>query len=128
MKRFIPSFILLSGLLFVLAQCGSADAGAKTADDFFTHLQKGEFDQAKNMVDLPVGDDSDLVAAFQAMVNNPVNGKMQSFKKLMGFKTNINNGVTTVQLQYKLIYEKGDRTFDVVIVNRGNGNKIVSVR
>lgn len=128
MKRFAFSFILLTGLLVTLAQCGSVDAGTKLADLFFTALVKGKIEKAASMVELPVGDASDLMAQLQAMSNNPVNGQLVSFKKSMGFSTNIENGVTTVQLPYVLKYEKGTQSFNVVIKNRGNGNRIVSVR
>ena len=127
MKRIAYSFVLLSGLMFTLAQCGSADAGAKTANKFFTALVKGKIEKAADMVKLPVGDPSDVVAQLEAMANNPVNGKLIGFKKSMGFSTNINNGVTRVELPYVLTYEKGTQSFTVVIENRGQGNKIISV-
>ncbi len=127
MKRFAFSFILLTGLLVTLAQCGSADAGAKTADKFFTALVKGKLEKAASMVELPIGDTSDIIAQLQAMSNNPVNGQLLNFKKAMGFSTNINNGVTRVELPYVLKYEKGTQSFTVVIENRGRGNKIISV-
>ncbi len=128
MKRFAFSFILLTGLLVTLAQCGSADAGTKLADLFFSTLIKGNFQKAAKMVELPAGDTSDLIAQLKRLENNPANGQLMSFKKSMGFSTSIENGVTTVQLPYVLKYEKGTQSFNVVIKNRGNGNRIVSIR
>lgn len=128
MKRFAYSFVLLSGLIFTLAQCGSADAGAKTADRFFSTIIKGNFERAAKMVELPVRDTTDIIAQLQVMANNPVNGQLISFKKSVGFSTTINNGVTTVELTYVLTYEKGTQSFTVITENRGRGNKIISVR
>jgi|GEM_PF-3580793 len=128
MKRFAYSFVLLSGLMFILTQCGSADAGAKTADRFFSTLVKGNFEKAAKMVALPIGDTTDIISQLQAMADNPVNGRLINFKKSMGFSTTINNGVTRVELPYVLTYEKGTQSFTVIIENRGRGNKIISVR
>ncbi len=49
-------------------------------------------------------------------------------KKGMGFNTNISNGITTVELPYKLIYENDEVNAQVVIVNRGSGFCISSVQ
>jgi hypothetical protein len=127
MKRFAFSFILLSGLLFTLSQCGSADAGTKFADNFFSKLIKGDFDKAAKMVELPVGDPSNLIEQLKSMANNPVNGQLKGFKKSMGFSTNISNGVTRVELPYVLSYEKGTQAFTVIMEDRGRGNKIISI-
>lgn len=127
MKRFAYSFILLSGLIFTLTQCESTEAAAKTSDKFFSVLVKGNLEKAADMVELPIGDPSDLMAQLEAMANNPVNGQLLSFKKSIGFNTKINNGVTRVELSYVLTYEKGTQSFTVVIENKGQGNKIVSV-
>ena len=127
MNRIAFSFILLSGLLFTLAQCGSADAGTKFADNFFSKLIKGDFDKAAKMVALPAGDPSDVIRQLKAMANNPVNGQLLEFKKSMGFSTNISNGVTRIELPYVLSYEKGTQAFTVVIEDRGSGNRIISI-
>lgn len=128
MKRFALTFSLLTGLLFVLAQCGAADAGAKTADQFFATIVKGDLEKAAAMVELPLGDTTNLIPQLQQLRSNPVNGQLKSFKKSMGFNTNASNGVTTVELPYVLTYEQGTQNFNVVIQNRGQGYKILSVR
>ena len=127
MKRFAYSFILLSGLLVTFTQCKSTDAGVKTADKFFSLIVKGKFEKAAKMVELPIGDTTDLTANLKVMANNPVHGQLLSFNKSFGFSTNINNGITRVELPYVLTYEKGTESFTVVIVDRGSGNRIVSV-
>lgn len=128
MKRFALSFTLLSGLLFCLAQCGAADEGTKFADTFFSTIMERDFEKAAEMVELPGLNQSDLIDDLKRLENNSANGQLKSFKKSIGFKTNISNGVTTVQLPYTLTYEYGDQSFNVVIEDRGRGNKIVSVR
>ncbi len=128
MKKIALSFVLLAGLIFLLTQCGTADAGAKTADTFFSEILKGNFEKAAAMVECNPLDSVDIIPNLQAMANNPVNGYLKSFKKSFGFSTNVSNGITTVEIPYVLSYEKGEQSFNVVIVNRGAGYKIVSVQ
>ena len=128
MKRIALSFALLTGLAFILAQCGSADSATKTADAFFATLIKQDFDKAADMVELPVGDNSNLMMQLQQMENNPTNGQLKSFKKSIGFSTKISNGVKTVELNYTLAYDNGNVPFTVVIQNKGQGDKIISVQ
>lgn len=110
-----------------MTQCGSADAGAKTADKFFSAILDGDFEKAAAMVERDPLDSTDIIPNLMAIADNPVNGKLKSFKKSFGFNTKINNGITTVEVPYELKYEKGNKSFNVVIVDRGSGFKIVSV-
>ena len=128
MKRGIFTFILLMAVTTVLTQCGSADAGKKTADEFFSRIIKKDFEKAASMIERPSGDTTDFLQQVRWMENNPTNGQLLSFKKSIGFNTSISNGVTTVEIPYILRYDMGDQTVSVVIKNRGSGNKIVSVQ
>lgn len=128
MKRIAFSFILLTGILFTLTQCGSADAGEKTANKFFSAIMKKDFKKADEMMFRPIGDTTSFIPQLQFFENNPTNGQLLGFKKSMGFNTEIVNGVTTVKLPYVLKYENGDQVVNVVIEDRGSGNKIVSVQ
>ena len=128
MKKYAFSIFLFVGISFLFTACGSADAGEKTANKFFAFLVEGQFAKAEKMVDRPPGDTTDFIEQMKAMGEDPVNGKLKSAKKSVGFSTNINNGVTTVELPYVLVYEKGKRRVQVVIVDRGGGNKIASVQ
>lgn len=129
MKKYGLQFILLTGLIFTLTQCQSAKNAEKFADTFFTAILNQEFDKAAGMVELPaVGNTTDVLQQVQLLGNNPTNGKLQSFKKGMGFNTSISNGITTVKLNYRLKYDKGEQTFNVVIQDNGNGFKIVAVQ
>jgi len=128
MKRFALAFLLLTGVAFLFSQCGSADAAEKTANKFFKSIIQKDFAKAESMIDRPVGDTTNFAQQLQLLENNPTNGQLIGFKKSMGFNTNMTNGVTTVELPYMLKYESGERAFTVVVQNRGNGYKIVSVQ
>ena len=128
MKRFSLAFALLVGLSFLFSQCGSADEAEKFSDQFFTLIVKQEFEKAAEMMDRPLGDTTNFALQLQAFQNNPTNGQLLSFKKSMGFNTSISNGIKTVKLPYVLKYDKGNRSFEVTIINRGGGYKIVSVQ
>lgn len=128
MKRFAFSFLLLTGLLFSFAQCGSAEAGEKMADTFFSLIMEKDFEKAEKLIDRPIGDTSNFIQQLEWMENNPTNGQLLGFKKSIGFSTKMNNGVTTVELPYNLKYENGVQAVKVVIQNRGSGHKIVSVQ
>ncbi|MDG1332484.1 MAG: hypothetical protein P8P74_09155 [Crocinitomicaceae bacterium] len=128
MKRFAFSFILLTGLLFTFTQCGSADAGEKTANKFFSAIIKKDFKKADAMMFRPIGDTTSFIPQLRYFENNPTNGQLLGFKKSIGFNTEIVNGVTTVKLPYTLKYESGDQLVNVVIEDRGAGNKILSVQ
>lgn len=128
MKKYASSIFLFIGITLLFASCGSVDAGEKTANQFFKLLVEAQYDKAEKMLDRPLGDTTNYIAQMQAMGENSVDGKLKSAKKSMGFSTSINNGITTVELSYTLVYERGKRNVEVVIVDRGSGNKIASVQ
>jgi hypothetical protein len=128
MKKYAFSIFFFLGIGFLFTSCGSADAAEKTSNSFFALLIKGQYAKAEKMVDRPPGDTTDFIAQMQALGENQVNGKLKSAKKSIGFSTSINNGVTTVELPYILVYEKGERRVQVVIVDHGSGYKIASVQ
>jgi len=120
--------MLFTGALFLFAKCGSADKAEKMANAFFTNIIQKDFQKAANMIERPFGDTTDFVQQVQWMGNNPNNGQLLGFKKSMGFSTKIENGVSRVELPYVLKYDKGNQAVNVVIQNRGNGNKILSIQ
>lgn len=128
MKNQYVSFVLFLGMILAFTGCGSADAGEKTADQFFSYLIKGEYEKADQMIGRMPGDTTSYLPQMEVLGENPVNGKLKSAKKSMGFNTNVNNGITTVKLPYTLTYEKGTQNFEVIIVDRGDGYKISSVQ
>lgn len=128
MKRIIFCFMLLTGVLVLFTKCGSADKAEKMANEFFSSIIQKDFQKAANMIERPLGDTTDFVQQVQWMENNPTNGQLLGFKKSMGFSTKVENGVSRVELPYVLKYDKGNQAVKVVIQNRGQGNKILSVQ
>lgn len=127
MKKSIYFFFILFGLLTV-SSCGSADEGQKCSDKFFSLIIKEKYEQASKLMDTQTLVGVDYVESITSLGNNPTYGKMMKAKKGMGFSTNINNGITTVELPYTLKYENGTTNVQVVIVNRGAGYYISSVQ
>ncbi|NRA12904.1 MAG: hypothetical protein HRT57_13190 [Crocinitomicaceae bacterium] len=126
-KTFVP-IVLLIGLILSLTGCGSVDEGEKCADKFFKHIIDQNFEEAVKLVDLDPLTAVDLEVKIRALGENEKDGKLLSAKKGTGFSTNVSNGITTVELPYNLKYEKATYNFQVVIVDRGNGFKIVAIR
>ena len=127
MKKYAFPIFLFVAIGFLFTACGSADAGEKTANQFFKFLVEGQYVKAEKMIDRPLGDTTNYLINMEAMGENSTDGKLKSAKKSMGFSTNMSNGVTTVELPYILVYEKGERRVQVVMVDRGSGYKIASV-
>ncbi len=129
MKKYGLQLILFTGLIFTLTQCQSAKKGEKFVNGFFIAIMNQDYEKAVDMIDLPaVGNSTDILQQVQLIGNNPINGQLKRFKKGMGFNTNIKNGVTTVELDYKLTYENGENVVHVVTRDKGDGFKIVSVQ
>lgn len=126
-KRIIP-FILFLGLTLTMTGCGAAGDAEKQANKFFKHLIKGNFSKASGFLDPTITSSDDYLIQIKAMAENQQNGKLVSAEKTIGFKTNIENGITKVELPYKLTYEKGISHHQVIIVNRGGGYKIVAIQ
>ncbi len=129
MKKYALRLILFTGLIFTLTQCQSAKEGEKFVNAFFKAIVKQDYQKAVDMIDVSIiGNTTDMTQQVQLIGNDPTNGQLKSFKKGMGFNTNISNGVTTVELDYRLTYENVERMVHVVTQDRGNGFKIVSVQ
>ena len=126
MKKFNSIFILLC--LLLISSCASTDEGQKVADQFFKLIIDEKFDAAAELIELNPGITADERVEMAASLGfHQTFGKLVKVKKTMGFNTNINNGLTTVELPYKLKFEKGDYATTVTIIDRGNGFKISSV-
>lgn len=128
MKKTIVPFILFLGLTLTMTSCGAADDAEKHANKFFKHLIKGNFSKASNFLDPTITSTDGYLDQIMGMAENQQNGKLLSAEKSIGFKTNIENGITKVELPYKLTYEKGINHFQVIIVDRGGGYKIVAIQ
>lgn len=123
MKILFPFFIVLG---VSLVSCQSAEDGRKAADKFFDHLIKEDYDAAAKLIDL--NDPSiDEMAALKAFVHDSKYGEFKSYKEKSGFKTSMNNSVTTVAVPYELVYEKGTYQRTVELIDEGDGFKIRSI-
>lgn len=115
-------FFLLS-FLFVLAGCGlkqSTEEATRVANKFNEHLKSHEFDALFEMLDdsiMQQHSKEDITAAFELVHSF---GKIKSIKKGMKFNTNINNNVTSVELNYTINCEK--RTFNekLILIKTGD--------
>ncbi len=118
--KFLIPFISI----IVLYNCGSTDKGQNCADTFFAHIINEKYDSALYLMENMSPTDSISLANIKTFGNNPNLGKLIAVEKSFGFSTNINNGVSTVKLPYKLQYEKSLLSREVTIVNKGRGYKI----
>ena len=71
--------------------------------------------------------DTNSAKKIEILANHPEYGKLLKAEKSFGFSTNINNGITKVDLPYALTFEKGEYSVQVTIVDRGNGFEIFSI-
>lgn len=123
-----PLFILLSGLALILNSCGfgkEADKAEKYAAQFYAHMQKGDMDAILAMLDTEALAASPADTWITVIESKNTFGKLESFKKDIGFHTSINNGVTTVSLRYTCKYTNTEFHEKVVLVKRGKEFKIL---
>jgi regulator of sigma D len=118
MKKY---FFLFIGLSVILTACDSG-AAEKAADEFHKRLDNGEVDYICQEL-LDTKSTPKERATFKAYLESVRSmGEMKNRKKEIGFSQKINNGITTVKLEYtfevedQLIYE------NVVFVDRGEGD------
>lgn len=116
--------LLLISILFVLAGCGlkqSTNEATSVANKFNKHLKEHQFDELFKMLDNSIMEkhsEEEITAAFELVHSF---GKIKSIKKGIGFNTNINNNVTTVELNYTITCEK--RTFNEQLILVRTGDK-----
>ncbi len=128
MKKSLTFFILFLGLALSLTSCGSADKAQKTSDQFFHLIIKHKYSEAAKMINTVGATNAQMETALEQIADHPTFGKLKSAEKGMGFNTQINNGITSVTLNYNLTYEKSEESMEVVLVDRGSGFKIESVQ
>jgi len=111
-------------MIFSLSGCETTEAAEKCADEFFNHIISSNYEKAATLVAVTPFDGYSKAEALEKMLDKSDYGALLKAEKSFGFNTQINNGISTVQLPYELTYENGSYTFNLVIVDRGNGFKI----
>ena len=80
---------------------------AKTAEPiatkFYEILQSKEYNKLEAIMDESAGSKDEWMAVID--LQNEVLGDLKSFDKKLGFNTSINNGITSVELNYECQYE-----------------------
>lgn len=121
--KYLSLFIAIL-LALTLSSCETTEKAEACADTFFLQVISGEHESASNfLADKPL-EKFNKMEVVKLLSINPEQGKLLSASKNTGFQTNINNGISTVQLPYELTYENGTITYNVVVVDRGDGMKI----
>ena len=122
MKQLI--LFLAFALTLTFTSCETTETAEICVDTFFQQVISGEHEQASNhLVDKPL-EKFNKIEIVKLLSVNPEQGKLLSAAKNMGFQTNKENGISTVQLPYELTYENGTIIYNVVLVDRGDGMKI----
>lgn len=126
MKKINLLLFIGFGLLF--GSCQSAKKAEQTANTFFELLVKQKPSAAEKLVDTGTLNTAGFSEQVKALCKNDQDGKFLSYEKRVGFNTSINNGITVVQLNYKLIYENAEYLRAVSLTDRGNGFVISSIQ
>lgn len=123
MKKLFPLAIL--AVLFVtLYSCGigvTAKSAEPTANKFYELLKERNYDKIELIIDDAAGPKEDWIKVLQ---DQEVLGNLKSFKKKTGFHTSINNGVTTVELNYVCEYDNGTTDEKLMLKKVDKGFKL----
>ena len=118
MKKY---FFLFIGLSLFLTSCDTG-AAEKVADDFHQHFDKGDISYiCDNLLDTKTT--AEEKEGFRSFLQGVYNmGAITNRDKSLGFNEKINNGITTVKLNYT--FEMNDETVyeTLVFVDRGEGD------
>lgn len=126
MKNYRSIPILILSLIFIISGCGlSSDnkAAEKTAVEFYTALKSGDAAKAASLCGT---DEVMTTKAWQDLFAQNLNslGKVVAFDKGSGFNVSIENGASTVLLNYNVTYEYAKSKDSLSIIETGDGFKI----
>ncbi|MCH2224178.1 MAG: hypothetical protein MK066_05360 [Crocinitomicaceae bacterium] len=119
----LPFFAALL-LVITFSSCKQTKQAGIVADQFYEFLMQKNYDGAIELIH----SDALMITAkddwLQLLQNKESIGKMKSFERNMGVNTKINNGVTTVSLNYTTTY--GDTEFkdEIILRNEGKDFKV----
>jgi hypothetical protein len=120
--------LILASLTVLITSCGVGPA-EETADEFHKKLDAGEYDYiVDNLIDKETLDQTGEEVWYNMFDQiEALWGKAKERKQDFGFKSNIINGVTSVQLDYVVEFEGYTVYERMFLVDRGQGSKISGV-
>ena len=128
MKSALISFGIIFVLLLTMNSCGLGQAkedAEKTIDVFHQHMKVHNHEAMLKMIDkkaLKVTSKEEWLEIFEAMDRL---GKIKKITQDSGFNTSINNGVTTVELSYTIVFDEGTKSENFIMRKRGKEFKIL---
>jgi hypothetical protein len=104
MKPLVYTFTFILSCVTLLGSCGLGDAAEeseKYANLFHSHLKNQDEQGMMEMIheDALATNKEDFEQLIKTLSNNT---RVKTVKKDIGFNTNVNNGITTVTLNYTL--------------------------
>ena len=104
--------------------CGfgvTAKSAEPTANKFYELLKDRDYDKIELIIDDAAGPKEDWIKVLK---EQEVLGNLKSYKKKMGFHTSINNGVTTVELDYECEYDNATTDEKLMLKKVDKGFKL----
>lgn len=124
--KIIFPFLLV---LTLFSSCGMADE-AKQADkvctSFFKALVRRDYEKAASMVEFGLSKEETLLS-LEGFTTGQQYGELTGGNRNIGFKSHYSNGVTTVNLNYTLYFQKKELDFVVSCKKIGTTFKIIAI-
>jgi hypothetical protein len=105
----------------------AADDATVVANTFNQLIVDQKYDKLESFLDQTITEQYSEEHIDQIFAFLADGGPYSSYKKGLGFNTQISNGVTTVELHYTLKGENKNMSEDLTLVKRGNTYKISSI-
>jgi hypothetical protein len=132
MKPLVYTFTFILSCVTLLGSCGLGDAAEeseKYANLFHSHLKNQDEQGMMEMIheDALATNKEDFEQLIKTLSNNT---RVKTVKKDIGFNTNVNNGITTVTLNYTLTLEDGAEVAEEMILrdSQKGGMKIMGLQ
>lgn len=123
------NFIIILSISVVFCSCGFGKAAKNAepvADKFYAMQKTDNYNQLEAILDEGALA-ANTIEEWKSVIQRKKDcGSFVEAKKKMGFHTAINNGLTTVTLNYKTTYETCVYHEKLVLVQRNSGYKVYS--
>lgn len=116
---------LVALVSILILSCGSVGDASKQAEQFHELFKQKNFDQITQMISeegLEATPAEDWKNLFKTVIEKK--GDLKSYKKT-GFHTQMNNGVTTVELNYTLNFADETLYEKLTFIKKGDDYKIL---